>query len=299
MLLILLTILDSLFASIGQKVFQTDFVVTIAEETTQPLNIPGTITMQGQQFVGTLFGMEMAYDGETMYVYDADTEELTLTKPVQEELTDLNNGLWDEYIQKILYGMWEREDGYVLRSVANGLDRSYQSRTIDNLFRRVQVPTFHPVRGVSDPKGLTVMPSRKQTRTNREETPVVYYDVPVDQIKTVVYRDLVKKPGDNVYGYEEFPDGYSDEFYEQLVSEHLVLNPKTNLQMWEKIRDRNEILDTHVYNYAMAYIAGLDTLIDEDWDSLASEQKAEITNQGQSITMARQNRRRTISSGIR
>ena len=216
-----------------------------------------------------------------------------------EELTDLNNGLWDEYIQKILFGMWEREDGYVLRSVANGLDRSYQSRTIDNLFRRVQVPTFHPVRGVSDPKGLTVMPSRKQTRTNREETPVVYYDVPVDQIKAVVYRDLVKKPGDNVYGYEEFPDGYSDEFYEQLVSEHLVLNPKTNLQMWEKIRDRNEVLDTHVYNYAMAYIAGLDTLIDEDWDSLASEQKAEITNQGQSVTMARQNRRRTISSGIR
>ena len=90
MLLILLTILDSLFASIGQKVFQTDFVITIAEETTQPLNLPGTITMQGQQFVGTLFGMEMAYDGETMYVYDAETDELTLTKPVQEELTDLN-----------------------------------------------------------------------------------------------------------------------------------------------------------------------------------------------------------------
>lgn len=226
-------------------------------------------------------------------------DHLIFNLPPGEELTDLNNGLWEEYVQKILYGMWEREDGYVLRSVANGLDRSYQSRTIDNLYRRIQVPTFHPVRGVSDPKGLTVMPTRKQTRTNREETPVIYYDVPVDQIKAVVYRDLVKKPGDNVYGYEEFPDGYSDEFYDQLVSEHLVLNPKTNLQQWEKIRDRNEVFDTHVYNYAMAYIAGLDTLIDEDWDSLAEEQKKEIKNQGQSILMARQSRRRTISGGIR
>ena len=68
-------------------------------------------------------------------------DHLILRLPPGEELTDLNNGLWDEYIQKILFGLWEREDGYVLRSVANGLDRSYQSRTIDNLFRRVQVPT--------------------------------------------------------------------------------------------------------------------------------------------------------------
>ena len=216
-----------------------------------------------------------------------------------EELTDINNGLWDEYATKILGGMWEREDGFVLRSIANGLDRSYQSRTIDNLYRRFQVPTFHPVRGVSDPKGLSVMPTRRQTRTNREETPVVYYDVPVDQIKAVVYRDLVKKEGTGVYSYVEFPDGYSEEFYEQLVSEHLVLNPKTNLQQWEKIRDRNEILDCFVYNYAMAYIAGLDTLIDEDWDSLAEEQKAQIVNQGQSLLMARQSRRRTLSKGIR
>ena len=222
-----------------------------------------------------------------------------LSLPPGQELTDLDNGLWEEYVQKILYGMWEREDGYVLRSVANGLDRSFQSRTIDNLYRRVQVPTFHPVRGIIDPKGLTVMPSRKQTRANREETPAVFYDVPTDQIKTVVYRDLTKKPMEGTYSYFEFPDGYSDEYYEQMVSEHLVLNPKTNLQMWDKIRDRNEVLDCTVYNYAMAYIAGLDTLIDEDWDSLAEEQKREIQNQGQSIVMARQSRRRTISGGIR
>ena len=104
-----------------------------------------------------------------------------------------------------------------------------------------------------------------------------------------------------MYSFEEFPDGYDEEFYDQLVSEHLILNPKTNLQMWEKIRDRNEILDTHVYNYAMAYIAGLDGLLDEDWDSLAEEQRQIVRTQSQGAVLQQaraQRRRRIISSGI-
>ena len=112
----------------------------------------------------------------------------------------------------------------------------------------------------------------------------------------------MKKDSDAVYSYEEFPDGYSEEFYSQLISEHLILNPKTNLQQWEKIRDRNEILDTHVYNYAMCYVAGLDGLLDEDWDSLAAEQReiAKTQKDGAVLQQAReQRRRRVISSGIR
>ena len=211
----------------------------------------------------------------------------------------MDGTVWNEYFEKIVCGAWEREDGYVLRSVANALDRSFESRTIDNISRRFQAPTFYPVRGVSDPKGLSVMPTRKQTRTQRTDTPVVYYDVPVDQIKKEVYRDLVKKESEGVYRYVEFPDGYSPEFYEQLVSERFVLNTKTNLQQWEKIRDRNEILDCFTYNYAMCYLAGLDTLLDDDWDSLAEEQRREASSDSRGLMQARQQRRRRIvSKGI-
>lgn len=223
--------------------------------------------------------------------------------PPGEEIEDLDGTIWREYFEKILCGMWEREDGFVLRSVANGLDRGFKAHTIDNLYRRYPVPTFHPVRGVSDPKLNSVMPTRKQTRTSREDTPVVYYDVPVDQIKTVVYRDLMRKYSDGVYSFVEFPDGYSDAFYEQLVSEHLVLNPKTGRQVWEKMpyHERNEVLDCFVYNYAMCYISGLDSLLDEDWDGLAEEQAQimKTPQNGQSVQQARaQRRRRIISGGI-
>lgn len=222
--------------------------------------------------------------------------------PQGEEITDLDGTIWVEYYQKILNGLWEREDGFVLRSVANALDRGYESRTIDNLYRRYQVPTFHPVRGVSDHKITSVVPIRKQTRAAREDTPSVYFDVPVDQIKNVVYRDLVKTDSEGVYSYMEFPDGYSDQFYDQLISEHLVINQKTNLPQWQKMEghERNEVLDCVVYNYAMSYVAGLDTLIDEDWDALAEDQRRQVQsrNNNASIQMARQNRRRTISSGL-
>lgn len=221
--------------------------------------------------------------------------------PQGEEITDVDGTVWNEYRDKILQGLWEREDGFVLRSVANALDRSYESRTIDNLYRRYQSATFYPVRGVSDPKGTTVVPTRKQTRAKREDTPAVYYDVPVDQIKKVVYRDLVKQDRDDVFSYVEFPDGYNDEFYAQLTAEHLVIDQKTNLEKWEKTRERNEVLDCFVYNYAMMYVSGIDTLVDEDWDGLAAEQKESIRlrENGNERLMARsQRRRRVISSGI-
>lgn len=222
--------------------------------------------------------------------------------PPGEEIKDLDGTIWAEYYQKIICGAWEREDGFVLRSVANGLDHSYESRVIDNIYRRYQSPVFHPVRGVADPKMTSVMPIRKQTRAARDETPAVYYDVPTHQIKSVIYRDLVKEDSEGVYSYVEFPDGYSDQFYDQLISEHLIISQKTGLPLWDKMpgHERNEVLDCFVYNYAMAYIANLDTLIDEDWDSLAMEQRASIANKGnrQGIEQARMNRRRTISQGL-
>lgn len=220
--------------------------------------------------------------------------------PPGEEITDIDGTVWKEYYQKIVCGVWEREDGFVLRSVANALDRSYESRIIDNLARHFSSETFYPVRGVSDPKGLSVVPTRKQTRTRRDDTPVVYYDVPVDQLKKVVYRDLVRKEKPGAFQFVEFPDGYAEEFFQQLVSEHLVLNQKTNLEQWEKIRDRNEVLDCFVYSYAMMYLSGLDTLTDEDWEGIAEDQSVQKTQQpSQERARAQSNRRRRVlSSGF-
>ena len=90
MLIAILTILSSFLANLEQKTLQSDFTVTVAEEVTAPMNYPGSLTMQGDKFLLTMYGLEAAFDGKTMYMYSGETDELTLTNPTEQELTQAN-----------------------------------------------------------------------------------------------------------------------------------------------------------------------------------------------------------------
>ena len=90
LLLIILTVLSSFLTNLEQKTLQTDFNVTVSANAANPLNYPGTITVSGEQFLLSMFGLEAAYDGKTMYMYSGETDELTLTNPTQQELTEAN-----------------------------------------------------------------------------------------------------------------------------------------------------------------------------------------------------------------
>ena len=50
--------------------------------------------MHGKQFALSMFNMEAAYDGNTLYMYSEDIEEITLTTPTEEELTQTNPFLY-------------------------------------------------------------------------------------------------------------------------------------------------------------------------------------------------------------
>ena len=93
-LLVILTVLSSFLANLETKTLQSDFTVTVAEEVNAPMNYPGTITMHGDCFRLMMFGIDAAYDGKTMYMYSGETDELTLTNPTQQELTETNPFLY-------------------------------------------------------------------------------------------------------------------------------------------------------------------------------------------------------------
>jgi len=90
LLVIILAILNSFLANLEQKTLQSDFTITVAEEVTAPMNYPGALTMQGDKFLLSMYGLEAAYDGKTMYMYSAETDELTLTTPTEQELVEAN-----------------------------------------------------------------------------------------------------------------------------------------------------------------------------------------------------------------
>ena len=94
LLIITLTILQSLFSTLEQKTLQSDFSITITQEQTQPMTYAGTLAMRDQKFALELIGIEAAYDGQTLYMYSEDTEELTLSTPTEEELIQTNPFLY-------------------------------------------------------------------------------------------------------------------------------------------------------------------------------------------------------------
>lgn len=71
-------------------------------------------------------------------------------------------------------------------------------------------------------------------------------------------------------GYCHFPE-YDKEFFEQLTAEHLVRKKTTKgyfTYVWEKTRERNEALDTTIYNRIAAAAVGIDRFKDRDWEAL-------------------------------
>ena len=218
--------------------------------------------------------------------------------PPGEETEDIDCECWSLYVEEILEGRWRREDGLLLGSIANGLDRSYNSTTIDSFYERVQSGTLHPIRGIDgQTRAKTEIPEQRQAKNG---TKARYWDTPVSELKRIVYGDLtrtMKAIGTDTDPYRRcfFPNDLSHEFYEQMLAERYVEGSDGRRGTWEKIRDRNEVLDTRVYNYAMMYLSRLHEMSDEEWDDLF-EQQRQIMKEGQ--RNVRKKRRRQLSSGV-
>lgn len=109
-ILVILSILTSFLTNLETKTLQSAFTVTVAEEVNAPMNYPGQIIMQGNKFHLEMFDMEAAYDGKTMYMYSAQTDELTLSNPTEEELVEANPLLYAKALVPVC-NIVERESG--------------------------------------------------------------------------------------------------------------------------------------------------------------------------------------------
>ena len=101
LLLITLTVLQSLLATLEQKTLVSDFSLSVAEAQNQPMTYTGSLAMHGKQFTLSMFNMEAAYDGNTLYMYSEELEELTLSTPTEEELTQTNPFLYAQALLPI------------------------------------------------------------------------------------------------------------------------------------------------------------------------------------------------------
>lgn len=85
---------------IEKKTLYADFTLSsiIGAQTTPTGS--GKIRMRGQKFALEMMDTEAAYDGKTLYVYQEDIEELTLSSPEEEELLSVNPVLFAKALLK-------------------------------------------------------------------------------------------------------------------------------------------------------------------------------------------------------
>ena len=88
--MVLLTALSLLMATLQTQTLKSDFTFTVTANQSQPMTYNGAVTMQGERFMFQMLSMEAAYDGKTLYIYQEETDELTLSNPTQEELSETN-----------------------------------------------------------------------------------------------------------------------------------------------------------------------------------------------------------------
>lgn len=200
-----------------------------------------------------------------------------------ETTKDINAKCYRDWYDEIYKGAWYRSDGLKMTTIANAMDRNYQTATVNAFWERVgDSKRFILVRG--DDKMESPISTLKKDRpaTNKSEKErslnkqrdsgiYYYYLVGSSYLKHELYHAL--KTEDNadhtVSGLYFFPQDISEETCKQICSEiYIEADEKHRNGYWKKMRDRNEALDCTNYATACLYYIGAYKFTEDEWDRI-------------------------------
>lgn len=180
---------------------------------------------------------------------------------------------WND-LEDYLGVTFPRDDGREMPIRICGIDSGYETNRVYTFCRKFDHRRVIPLKGdpnnsqiVGTPKALDVKENGKSIRRG-----IKLWKVGVNLIKSEVYGDLKKEPPMDLIesypaGFIHFPQ-YEMEYFLQLTAEQRKVerdNKGYNKIIWIKKRERNETLDLHVYNRALASIVGIDRMKEEQY----------------------------------
>lgn len=183
---------------------------------------------------------------------------------------------WDN-LEDYIRTSFPHADGYQVGIKMVGIDSGYETQRVYNFCRKFNPRHVVPLKGemnqyqvVSTPKAVDVKESGKINRRGLK-----LWKVGTNMIKSEIYGDLKKQaPDDFLEGYPpgfiHFPQ-YDMEYFLQLTAEERTIQRDSRgftKVIWQKKRERNEILDLHVYNRALASIIGIDRMNEDHYKKL-------------------------------
>jgi phage terminase large subunit GpA-like protein len=152
----------------------------------------------------------------------------------------------DDETYKQLYPVFDatfvREDDVILPVDAIGMDTGYNTDNVHDFCEVAgKLYRIFALKGSSTSlKGTLLKQARAGTRRLK------MFLVDGDAAKNILLERLAISPGER--GSAHFPDSYGKEYFMGLTAEEK--KTRGNVRTWEKVRERNEPVDTRVYAYA-------------------------------------------------
>jgi phage terminase large subunit GpA-like protein len=198
---------------------------------------------------------------------------------VYKEIIPGNPALSDEpwnRLDELIARQWMRPDGSTIATRVFGVDSGALTQRVYNFVRRYPPHRVFALKGRDSLQQMAVAGNKVDVnvRGQKLKRSLRVWLVGTNMIKDEIMGFLrIEKPLDGQpfpHGYYHFPE-YEEEYFKQLVSEHIELDRDKrgyNHWVWKKHHERNEILDLAVYNRALAHLVGIDRMQDEDWDKV-------------------------------
>jgi phage terminase large subunit GpA-like protein len=187
-----------------------------------------------------------------------------------------NDETWNQ-LEQYMGISFPHDDGYEVSIKMVGIDSGYETSRVYSFCRKFSARRVVPLKGemsLTQIVGLAKAVDVKESgKTNRRGLKL--WRVGTNMCKSEIYGDLKKpEPLDHLESYPagfiHFPQ-YEMEYFLQLTAEERTIEKDKrgySKVTWKKKRDRNEILDLHVYNRALASIIGIDRMKESDWQKL-------------------------------
>ena len=197
-----------------------------------------------------------------------------------------NPECWSE-LGSLLDRTWPHAHGARLGLAKLGIDTGYEAAAVYSWARAMGHAQVAPLKGVEGfnraapvvgPTFVDVTEGGKRLRRGAR-----LWTVAVATFKSETYRylRLVRPTDEDILdgarhpaGYVHLPRRLEAEWIKQLVAEQLIsVKTRRGFQKleWQKLRERNEVLDCRVYARAAAWIAGADRWTDEKWRDLEDQ----------------------------
>ena len=184
---------------------------------------------------------------------------------------------WPE-LGAMLSESWPHELGGRIGITTMAVDTGYETQSCYNFCRRWSPTKVMPVKGSDTASTLIATPKRVDVRSDGKviSNGVALWSVGSSIAKSECHGWLRQsRPEDgeaSPTGWIHWPE-YNEEWFKQLSAEQIITRVVRGFRrtQWEKVRERNEALDLHVYNRCAAAQIGVDRFEAKRWDAIRRE----------------------------